>query len=466
MTQTVDTHNHDPIVVARNQHQQQLREATALEKSLEEQRTTTTTTTTASCEVIPLEVHSHDDIRHIVTQFCPQLLLVHHHKRHNSLSSTDSSSSSSSSLSSSLSFLEENPPDKESSSVSSSVLTVRPLTGGLSNELFLVESVNANTSAAANAAAVLVRIHPTTKHSLVDRNAESKIVEYLSRHALSPQVYGRFQNGRVEEYYPNVIPLQYDQMKQYATEIGTILGQLHKIHIPQDIFTTIMDPSTPQIWNRMEHWLQLAAADVSSAAASTTTTTTTTTAHLLSTLQHEYQWLKHAYHQHFTSVATSCPSRAFWHQVVLCHMDCQSLNLLLLEHPSQSQTTTNKDLKLIDFEYASPNPRGIDIANTFLEFNNMNGLQVSSDWDAYPDSTTQNEFLHAYLSATATTTTSTTTNWDLDASRDEIGKLTLFSHLSWAIWSLVPNPSIDFDYTAYAQLRLEGYRYFQKKFWS
>jgi thiamine kinase-like enzyme len=150
-------------------------------------------------------------------------------------------------------------------------------------------------------------------------------------------------------------------------------------------------------------------------------------------------------------------------------MDCQSLNLLQpANNHNQNEDDTNHtttELKLIDFEYASPNPRGMDIANTFLEFNNMNGLQVSSDWDAYPDIHTQNEFLQAYLSTISTTET-TTTHWDWNVCRDEIGKLTLFSHLAWAIWSLVPNPSIDFDYTAYAKLRLEGYRYFQKKFWS
>jgi ethanolamine kinase len=137
-------------------------------------------------------------------------------------------------------------------------------------------------------------------------------------------------------------------------------------------------------------------------------------------------------------------------------MDAQSLNFL-------KSSNDFDDLKLIDFEYSGMHPRAADIANTFCEYCDMNNLK--GRWEEeYPTEAQQEEFLDAYLARCEV---------EMDAAsrqqfQHEVNKHALVSHLGWATWSVLQHSlsDIDFDYLAYARHRMDGYRYFKKKYWS
>ena len=136
-------------------------------------------------------------------------------------------------------------------------------------------------------------------------------------------------------------------------------------------------------------------------------------------------------------------------------MDAQSLNIL--------RNSTAEKFKLIDYEYAGFNPRAADIANTFNEYCDMNHLRANYETQ-YPNDNQQDQFLNAYLE----TCGCTDGELDLATMKQEIGKHTLMSHLGWAAWSIVQNQisNVEFEYLDYAKLRMEGYEFMKKRYFS
>jgi len=367
--------------------------------------------------------------------------------------------------------------DSETANSAYSSLMVKPLLGGLSNELFVVESAYNRTSA-------LVRIHPTvssnspsSSFSIVDREVENRLSAWLSREEIkqnkkngkkcgAPIFYGRFENGRIEEYFLEVEPLSYSQMGEYGPKIANILAALHDKQVPESVM-----PSTREIhpfgdiWSRVDEWLHTAQK----------TETEQVIDELLDELEKEWTWLKtvlmvdlnQTRNDPTTTGAVTVAVTEFCQELVLTHMDAQSLNLL---------KTKDNDLRLIDYEYAGFNPRALDIANTFCEHCDMNNIKADYRKE-YPTTDVQNAFLVAYLQSVDLSSSMKSILLINDARdevlrtmRDIVGRYTLVSHLGWAIWSVVQNqlPSdanIDFDYVAYARHRIVGYRIFQQKYY-
>ena len=126
--------------------------------------------------------------------------------------------------------------------------SVSVLSGGLSNLLFVVHS-SQNSS-------VLVRIHSDS--GLLNREEENKILAFLSGEHKAPTFYGRFQNGRVEEFYNDFEPLERVEMPLYSAQIASLMATLHFTEIPPSV---LAPPTTTQghFWNHIQQWLQLAA---------------------------------------------------------------------------------------------------------------------------------------------------------------------------------------------------------------
>lgn len=320
-------------------------------------------------------------------------------------------------------------------------LTVKPLQGGLSNELFVVSNGTSH---------VLVRVHPSSETSIIDRNMENRLAAWLSLHGDAPIFYGRFKNGRVEQFYQDYVPLNCREMKLYDAAIARLMARMHQSHPPGRIF----DKTTQgHVWERLEEWMELARG--------------TTYQELWDTLRKDLDWLYRQLTGHRqTTDKMEQKAIEFCRQIVLTHMDCQSLNLL---RPKDSQDPN--DLCWIDFEYAGLNPRAADIANTFCEHCDMNNIKADYE-NEYPSEETQTTFLMAYLEALAASPLDDLNQKDQEAFllflRNEIGRFTLLSHVGWAVWSLVQEQisNIEFDYIAYGRHRLQGYDYFKAKFFS
>jgi thiamine kinase-like enzyme len=431
-------------------------------------------------------------------------------------------------------------------------LEVKPLLGGLSNELFIVQqrvtSMRSNSSysgssSSSNASSnndndndndnddhsnnhhtrsVLVRIHPTENNSgleIVNRETENKLVAWLSlanannananananantgptsgsgqgcqsQKNLAPAYYGRFSNGRVEEFYERHVTLSHDDMPAYAAEIASLLQRMHACQPPATVLPNLnhnLNNGGGDIWRAVDKWFGMIAStrdETSSFGAFDVQELTTEWNWLRSVLQRQGPAAKKIMNNIEEDASIANQAIAFANEIVLTHMDGQSLNLLrpddsLSLHPSLTsscETTTEtetepKPLRIIDFEYAGWNPRAVDIANTFCEFCDMNNLQADYDKE-YPSDKVQDVFLRSYLGGLQSPSPLEDLSADeqtlfITALQQEIGRYTLVSHLGWAVWSLVQQrlSSIDFDYVAYAQHRMLGYRYFKQKFY-
>jgi thiamine kinase-like enzyme len=400
-------------------------------------------------------------------------------------------------------------------------LEVKPLLGGLSNELFIVQqcvtsirssSSCSGSSSSSNASnndedddnnddnsnynnnhtrAVLVRIHPAENSDgceIVNREAENKLVAWLSLATnFAPAYYGRFVNGRVEEFYERHVTLSHHDMPDYAAEVASLLQKMHACQPPASVLPN--HGGGGDIWRAVDRWLGMISPDNNDNDVSPSSLGDFD----LQELKTEWNWLQsvlkkgHAKPRVHTSgekedasTAIANQAIAFANEIVLTHMDGQSLNLLRPDdshssHPSQTcETDTEtemKPLRLIDFEYAGWNPRAVDIANTFCEFCNMNNLKADYAKE-YPSVQVQAVFLRSYLAGleSASPLGGLTVNEQtlfISALQQEIGRYTLVSHVGWTVWSLVQHrlSDIDFDYIAYANHRMLGYHYFKQRFY-
>lgn len=579
--------------------------------------TTTTSTTPATTpymenptKVLPVRVdvgNSHDDddeqqqqITRVAVTLCPALLQRPRRPPHSQSGEVDG---------------DEN---------HLSELSIRPLHGGLSNELFVVErkrdrrrrrkattvtAGNDNESDDARLAhhssddsdvdsddsdgndndsdhplAVLVRIHPSAetedeflavvdddenddpinrqpRHksssidsndvmTLVNRSFENRLVAWLSHTGDAPRYYGRFLNGRVEQYYHGHVPLAFKEMPQYSAVIAQLLANLH--NKTSDLYAALLDENDVNnnnvntdrielnkgggdIWRRGHQWLTMSKQlqhqqHQQQKHAGVGDNMLTSSIRLVEQLEAEWVWLE--------SVLRSRPSTnrrcddgaqgdhgtivedaviAFCGEIVLTHMDCQSLNLLRPQQQQQhdcdnNNARTNESqqpvLRLIDYEYAGFNPRAVDLANTFCEYCDMNNLCADYEHE-YPAPAVQDRFLTSYLintrdamsgpaSVRSTSALSILKNHADDPEmlqllRAEVNRYTLVSHLQWAIWSCVqhhmrccrsgggsPPPaaagdlndssnasatSDAFDYQKYARHRMVGYELHKQKYW-
>jgi thiamine kinase-like enzyme len=305
----------------------------------------------------------------------------------------------------------------------SGVYQSQPLTGGLSNELFVVSK---------GSQAVLVRIHPYGE-SIVNHQEESRILAWLSQQGDAPKLYGLFRNGRIEQFLQDYFPLSYSDMPRYTVPLARHMANLHRKEVPCGVLST----TSKSVWNRIDTWFDMALERSCDPE--------------LSTMLIQWNWVK----DQLVDPFSKDPTVAFTRQTVFCHMDLQSLNIL--------KKDKEETLRIIDYEYAGMHPRAVDIANTWLEYCDMNNLKANYRGD-YPSEDQQNDFLREYLLHTQPT-------WKKEEKilmklRMEIGKHTLVSHIGWAVWGFLQSylSNIGFDYKAYARHRMEGYYIFRTMF--
>eukprot|EP00980_Cylindrotheca_fusiformis_P010021 scaffold2214_cov139-Cylindrotheca_fusiformis.AAC.18 len=338
---------------------------------------------------------------------------------------------------------------------------VKPLLGGLSNELFILSRKDLSTSP------VLIRINPDEGDSddgVVNRDVENHVAAWLAQQGIAPVYYGRFENGRIEEFYDNVAPLSSSTMDLYAPQIATIMAKFHSLQAPSEV---LPKPSTrpAMIYQTLDRWMEQAVLLEAKMPSHNM--------ELLKRLEHEWKWLNDGDWLQKTTTTTNVNEDAqtqalkFIRQIVVTHMDCQSLNFL----KDQEKNT----IRVIDFEYAGWNPRAVDIANTFCEYCDMNN--ISADFEKeYPSDAQQDAYLIPYIRQ-ADPRLAEQMEADpkgfgaefLATLRQEIGRFTLVSHLGWAVWSVIKSKedsAIDFDYIKYAHHRMDGYQFAKNKFFS
>lgn len=125
--------------------------------------------------------------------------------------------------------------------------------------------------------------------------------------------------------------------------------------------------------------------------------------------------------------------------VVFCHNDLLAGNIIWNEKQNK--------IRFIDFEYATYNYRGYDIANHFCEF-----AGFECNWNAVPSHEFQLQWSRWYLASYYGEIEEKL----LQELMEEIQLFIPYSHLYWSLWALhqAANSSVDFDYLGYAAKRL------------
>jgi len=173
--------------------------------------------------------------------------------------------------------------------------------------------------------------------------------------------------------------------------------------------------------------------------------------------------------------------------VVFSHNDIHSQNILSL-HRSEK-------LVLIDYEYASYNYRGYDIANFFneatIDYTLPEYPYFTMDQDKYPSKDDLMDFIKYYVFFSKFDNKSVdgvkamndkeyfrqviceyssldAFNAEIEEVYEEVKVCTLLSHYYWILWHVVmsKNPSTDFDYLYCAHRRLEVYQNHKREYFA
>jgi ethanolamine kinase len=341
-------------------------------------------------------------------------------------------------------------------------LVVSPLSGGLSNVLFVVTSRQHDDHHQ-----VLVRIQDASQDaSLVNVEEENHVMAWLSQQGKAPTYFGRFENGRVEEFYSDYTPLSSAEMVLYQTQIASLLASIHASVPPESVLPrrNHHHDGKGQCWSTIQKWLDIYKSQTRQEEEEEEEPLDECLD--VDYLQRELQWLQGqltttsaTIEETVNDATTSNAAIQYCRQVVFCHMDAQSLNVL------RNDKNDDDNMKLIDYEYASWNPRAADIANTWCEYCDMNNLKANYQQE-YPSEQAQEEFLKQYLKHMGDEYYFDKVEDCYPILRLEVNKHALISHLMWTVWSLVQSKlsDIEFDYLQYAKQRMEGYHYFKQRY--
>lgn len=120
-------------------------------------------------------------------------------------------------------------------------------------------------------------------------------------------------------------------------------------------------------------------------------------------------------------------------------MQAQYGNILRIENQEQlaAPDKRHRQLIVIDFEYAAPNPRAYDLANHFCEwmYNYHSAIPYIANTEDYPTAVERSRFLEAYVAHGGGT----------QAEKDETVRLLeqeimdwrVASHAFWCLWGVV-----------------------------
>mmetsp|Transcript_174 Transcript_174/g.268 ORF Transcript_174/g.268 Transcript_174/m.268 type:complete len:454 (-) Transcript_174:185-1546(-) len=364
-------------------------------------------------------------------------------------------------------------------------IDIKQLGGGLTNVLYLVEGTERKGPAAMSSSdgdssssftvKCLVRVNGKEDSDiLVDREIENRVSAFLSGMEEAPRYFGRFLNGRVEEFYDGAVPLcpldlgatpsmlESPSVAGYASSISSAMGRLHKLKVGDGICKT--NRGEGQVWEQTDVWISIVEEyhdhEVMAKAEEKLREYGREGEGIWTGIKREWDELKSKLRDAVNETEGGRMAR----EITFTHMDCQSLNIL-----TNPEGWGEHEIKLIDFEYSGHNPRALDIGNTWCEHCNANDLKA--DWEKeYPSQQQKEYFVHKYLAVAAPS------KWDsltLDGTSSkflsdfiiEVDRHALISHLCWTVWSFIQErvSVIDFDYLEYARGRWEGYNWLKGK---
>ncbi|KAG6910585.1 hypothetical protein DXG01_009536 [Tephrocybe rancida] len=341
-------------------------------------------------------------------------------------------------------------------------IKIQKVSGSLTNAVFFVSYPSACKSRT-----VLLRIYGLSSGSLISRPRELHTLHILSsQYRIGPRVYGTFENGRVEEYFESTTLTASDIRDPTISRwIGARMAELHSVDIDVVESGSVQGHAQSNGWDigvktNVESWLSPAAEVLALPFVQDHVRSELNLAEFKREWPNYLRWLSTVDDIHNGSAR------------VFAHNDTQYGNLLRLQHPKDT-IDEHRQIIVVDFEYASPNPASFDIANHFHEWTaNYHSLTPHLlDPSRYPTFDERRNFYIAYLGHTAIS--GETPAIDDNEKEVQLQKLdeqvrywSAASHGMWAIWGIVQAKedmkgnvvSPEFDYISYSICRMAAFR--------
>ncbi|WWC64747.1 uncharacterized protein I303_107358 [Kwoniella dejecticola CBS 10117] len=240
---------------------------------------------------------------------------------------------------------------------------------------------------------ILFRVYGPSSDALISREEELRILHVLNtEYHFGPKMYGTFQNGRVEQFFPSraLTAKELRQPNVYRS-VARRMRELHSVELRLIGYEHGKD-TEPMVWRCIEEWAASAEPVLDTLASAGGKWETWVENFGLHRLRKEVdtyrRWIEGE------------PGKG--KGVVFAHNDTQYGNLLLLDGDLPPNQPEHHRYIVIDFEYSAPNPRGFDIANHFQEwqadYHHPTLSHCLLAHGPYPTLEQRQDFYRAYLS--------------------------------------------------------------------
>eukprot|EP01065_Artemidia_motanka_P005637 TRINITY_DN12727_c0_g1_i1.p1 TRINITY_DN12727_c0_g1~~TRINITY_DN12727_c0_g1_i1.p1 ORF type:complete len:411 (+),score=99.66 TRINITY_DN12727_c0_g1_i1:76-1308(+) len=330
--------------------------------------------------------------------------------------------------------------------VGSSDVEVKPLSAGLTNELYKV-SLKTGKALTSQPRCVLFRVFGQEVESFYSPEQERIVFSTLAQIGLGPACFGQGDGWRIEEWHTATPVLVQDLTRSSVlAEIAALTARFHKLGSQTDLPKELPRVSSTQL--RLRQW----AAECSAVQYSNADQWSRVGALRLSELLGDaHEWLPG-----YLNSAPHVPGLGT--DVVFCHNDIQENNLL----------RTSYGLRIIDFEYAHFNEQAADVSNFFCEMM----IDYTTTEPPYfrptnvrPSTEQRRLFASVYLSEYLEQNVSLG-DARVDQFLSACDRYELASHLLWGMWGLIraANATGDgFDFIGFSEFRFGNYRLWKRK---
>lgn len=282
-------------------------------------------------------------------------------------------------------------------------INLTQLSGGVTNKIYLAHFENNQK--------YIIRECGNHTENFIDRNLELRIINELKPYNISRIILKQFEGGYIESYVEGR-PLNLQDFKQENINkiIGRRLNELHSINILNDL------PKNPTLWSKIDLWYEQCGRLYNNDES------------LKEMIEYIGQEIK----------IQKEKQKKIYSPIIFCHNDLTAANMIY---------QNENDIKFIDFEYASYNYRGFDIANLFCEHTGNH-----CKWELFPTNREQRLFYEHYIKYSLIPI-------DINTLEKEVSFYIPISFLFWSIWGLLQNKhsDVDFYFLEYAKQRLIGY---------
>ncbi|ESK98495.1 choline kinase [Moniliophthora roreri MCA 2997] len=336
---------------------------------------------------------------------------------------------------------------------------VDKVSGSLTNAVFFV-----SCPTTPEAKTLLLRIYGPSSGEMISRPRELHTLHILSsQYGLGPRVYGTFENGRIEEYFDSKALTASDMRNpQISRWIGARMAELHSVDVEVIEETSAETRGEGKGWEisakkNVKAWLGPAKEVLQLPALSQADREE------LDLDKFKQDWDRYMKWLASVDDVTNASRRVF------AHNDAQYGNLLRLTKVKDG-LAPHRQIIVVDFEYASPNPATFDIANHFHEWtaNYHSSTPHLLDPSRYPTPSERRNFYASYLEHAhkGAPLTDAELTAQLDKLDEQIRYWSPSSHAMWAVWGIVQArddlqndvKEPEFDYIGYAKCRMASFR--------